>query len=153
MISARLIGDDTVLAWLRTTPDAVASGLGRAVTRLGIDLQRRAREAQVARQVRASPFGPPRSDVDLRIEDGNDRIAASVVIDKGADAGARVDVKGSLDRRRGTFRPPASRQAISKPSRRSGLLEQSFLLTAFEEMTGEIRDDVEAELREALTPK
>ena len=39
MIIARLVGDDAVLAWLRATPDLAASGLARAITTLGIELQ------------------------------------------------------------------------------------------------------------------
>ena len=35
MITAHLVGDDAVLAWLRATPDLAASGLARAITSLG----------------------------------------------------------------------------------------------------------------------
>src|SRR6201995_4710762 len=41
VITARIVGGDAVLAWLHETPDAVASGLARAISKLGIDLQRK----------------------------------------------------------------------------------------------------------------
>ena len=40
MITAYLVGDQHMLERLRALPDAINSGLLRAITQLGIDLQR-----------------------------------------------------------------------------------------------------------------
>ena len=50
MITARLVGDDAVLAWLRAAPDLAASGLARAITTLGIELQRKIQEGELTGQ-------------------------------------------------------------------------------------------------------
>jgi len=57
MITARLVGDDAVLAWLRAAPDLVASGLGRAITTLGIELQRKIQENKLTGQTLAARSG------------------------------------------------------------------------------------------------
>lgn len=150
MISARLVGDDTVIAWLRLTPDAIASGLGRVVTKLGINLQRRAQEIEITRQTHAAGIGSSPPNVDLQIEDDGDRIAAKVA---SVDAEARLDVKDSLRRIKRALNPPISNGVISKrfQLRRTELPRQSFLRSALEDMDPEIREEAEAALRDALT--
>lgn len=51
MITARLVGDDRVLAWLNATPDIVASELARATTKFCIDRQRRIEEGDAAGRI------------------------------------------------------------------------------------------------------
>ena len=156
MISGRLVGDAAVLAWLRTTPDAVASGLGRAITRLGIELQDRVQGRQVTTRFPNSGIGSSQSYADLRIEIDSDRIAARVVIDSGIGAGHRLDVKGKLNRiKSGLSRPISKRGMTWTPSQpqRNDLSRQSFLGTALDEMDPAIRDEAEAALREVLTRK
>jgi len=51
MITARLVGDDAVLAWLRATPDVVASGLARAIAKLGFDLQAKIQASELTAQM------------------------------------------------------------------------------------------------------
>jgi hypothetical protein len=60
MIVARLVGDDAVLAWLRATPDLAASVLARAMTTLGIELQRKIQENELTGQTLMPAWG--RSD-------------------------------------------------------------------------------------------
>ena len=60
MITAHLVGDDAVLAWLRATPDLAASGLARAITTLGIELQRKIRR-RAHWSIPGCPQGPSRS--------------------------------------------------------------------------------------------
>jgi hypothetical protein len=152
MIFARLVGDDAVLAWLRAGPDAVASGLGRAITRLGIELQDRVRGPQVTKESPNPAIGSSQSSADLRIEIDSDRISARVII----DGGHRLDLKGKLNRiKSGLSRPISEKRAtwtLFQP-RRDDVSRKSFLSTALEEMDPAVRDEVEAALREVLTRK
>jgi hypothetical protein len=127
VITARLVGDDRVLAWLRRTPDAAASGIARTIAALSIDLQR-------------------------RISLGwRDRIAATVSAGD-AYAGARSDIRADLQRRTKAFGRVRSEKAFNMRSyrQRTGLPEASFMLSALEDMEPEIRVEVEAALRSAL---
>jgi hypothetical protein len=155
VITARLTGDDAVLAWLRAIPDAVASGLVRAITTLGIELQRKLQEHELANQTLAPCSGSLSNS--LQIDQSDDRIAATVTT--GSDCtqaheygfGA-ADVAASLRHVKKAFRRPIPRKAISLQSyhRRIEVPEPSFLYSALEDMDPAIRDEVEAALREAL---
>jgi membrane carboxypeptidase/penicillin-binding protein PbpC len=78
MITARLVGDDAVLAWLRAAPDLVASGLGRAITTLGIELQRKIQDNELTGQTLAARSGSLESSSNLQIDQSDNRIAATV---------------------------------------------------------------------------
>ena len=78
MITARLVGDDAVLAWLRATPDLAASGLARAITTLGIELQRKIQEDELIGQTLAARSGSLGSSTSLQLDQSDDRIAATV---------------------------------------------------------------------------
>ena len=158
MITARLVGDDAALAWLRTTPDLAASGLARAITALGIELQRKIQEYQLTNQTPVARSGSLKLGTSLQIDQSDDRIAATVSSDseysdahKSGFAGA-VDVPGNLRRLTRAFRP-IPRKVINMRShrRRIDVPERSFLHSALEDMDTAIRDEVEAALREALT--
>ena len=156
MITARLVGDDAVLAWLRAIPDLVASGLARAITTLGIELQRKIQEDELASQTLAPRSGSLSNS--LQIDQSNDRIAATV--SSGSDythaheyGFGAADVGASLRHVKKAFRRPIPRKAIGPQSyhRRIEVPEPSFLQSALEDMDPAIRDEVEAALREALT--
>jgi hypothetical protein len=76
VITARLVGDDAVLAWLRATPDVVASGLARAVAKLGLDLQRKIQEGDLTAQMLSDRSFQPSSDA--QIEQSGDKISVTV---------------------------------------------------------------------------
>src|SRR5438067_1217706 len=76
VISARLVGDDAVLAWLRATPDAIASGLARAIATLGIELQRKIQGGDPTGQSVAGRSGS--LGLSLQLDQSDDRIAATV---------------------------------------------------------------------------
>jgi hypothetical protein len=78
MITARLVGDDAVLAWLRAAPDLVASGLARAITTLGIELQRNIQEIELTGQTLGARSGSLESSTSLQIDQSGDRIAATI---------------------------------------------------------------------------
>ena len=154
MITARLVGDDAVLAWLRGTPDAVASGIARAITTLGIELQRKIQENELNRQTLLARS----SNSSLQLDQSDDRIAATISSDSGyADAPVHgygaVGVGAKLRRIKKAFgRQGSSRATKVRPDRRKiDAPRGSFLSSALEDMDPAIRDEVEAALREALT--
>jgi hypothetical protein len=159
MITARLVGDDAVLAWLRSAPDLAASGLARAITTLGLELQRNVQQNELTGQTLAARSASIESNTSLQIDQSGDRIAATVT-GGSAYTDAReysvsgaVDIGANLRRRKKAFARPVARKAISiRPYfRRIDVPERSFLQSALEDMDPAIRDEVEAALREALT--
>jgi|SRR5215467_2285405 len=159
MITAHLVDDDTVLAWLRDTPDAIASGIARAITRLGIELQRRIQEDELSGQILAARSGSLRSSIDLQIDEDSGAISATVVSDNEyahvheyGFAGT-VNVRAYLRRITEAFGRPIAEKTINVRAygRRMELPERSFLRSALEDMDPAIRDEVETALREALT--
>lgn len=158
MITARLVGDDAVLACLRATPDAIASGIARAITQLGIDLQRKIQEDELSGQVLAARSGSLKSSIDLQIGQGGDKMSATVssnsVYAHAQEYGfsATVDVRASLRRVTEAFGRPIAEKTVSVRAhrRRMDLPEHSFMRSALEDMDPAIRDAVEAALSEAL---
>ena len=156
MITARLVGDDAVLAWLRATPDLAASGLARSITTLGIELQRKIQEGELTGQTLAARQGPLGSGTNLQLDQSDDRIAATVFSDSEhahAHRYGAVGVGAKLRRVTKAFARPRPRKAINVRSDRRGIdvPKPSFLCSALEDMDPAIRDEVKAALREVLT--
>ena len=156
MITARLVGGDAVLAWLRATPDLAASGLARAITTLGIELQRKIEEGELTGQTLAARQGSLGSGTNLQLDQSDDRIAATVFSDSEyahAHGYGAVGVGAKLRRITKAFGRPRPRKAINVRSDRRGIdvPKPSFLSSALEGMDPAIRDEVEAALREVLT--
>jgi hypothetical protein len=156
MITARLVGDDVVLAWLRTTPDLAASGLASAITTLGIELQRKIQENELTGQTLTGHSGSLGSSTSLQLDQSDDRIAATVSSDREyayAHGYGAVGVGAKLRRITNAFGRPRPRKAINVRSyrRRIDVPKPSFLSSALEDMDPAIRDEAEAALREVLT--
>ena len=156
MITARLVGDDAVLAWLRATPDVAASGLARAITTLGIELQRKIQEDELTGQTLAARSGSFGSSTNLQLDQSDDRIAATVSSDREyahAHGYGAVGVGAKLRRITKAFARPRPRKPINVWSDRRGMdvPKPSFLCSALEGMDPAIRDEAEAALREVLT--
>ena len=159
MITARLVGDDAVLAWLRSIPDAAASGIARAITQLGIDLQRKIQDEELSGQILAVRTGALKSSINLQIDQDDEGIAATVSSNSGYASVheygfvGTVTVKASLRRITEAFGHPISEKTINVGPyrRRMELPERSFMRSALEDMDPAIRDEVEAALLEALT--
>ena len=157
MITARLVGDDAVLAWLRAAPDLVASGLARAITTLGIELQRNIQEIELTGQTLGARSGSLESSTSLQIDQSGDRIAATISSGSAYKHAREYSFSGAVaigaNLRRITkgFRP-IPRKAISLRSyrRRIDAPAPSFLHSALEGMDPAIRDEAEAALREVL---
>jgi phage gpG-like protein len=158
VITAYLVGDEQLAERLRGLSDAVNSGLLRAITRLGIDLQRHVQQDKLSGQVLKSRTGSLRSSIDLRIDQNGGAITARVFADR-VYAGVHeygfagtVNVRTSLRRIREAFGRPIAEKTISVRAydRRMDLPERSFLRSALADMTAAIRDEVEGVLTEAL---
>jgi hypothetical protein len=159
VITAYLVGDQRVLERLSALPDAVNSGLLRAITRLGIELQRDVQQNKLSGQVLRSRTGSLRSSIDLRIDQNGGAITASVFSDS-RHAGAQeygfagtVSVRASLRRITEAFGRPIAGKTINVRSynRRMDLPERSFLRSALEDIRPAIREEVEAALAEAVS--
>ena len=159
MITARLVGDDVVLEWLRGASDAVASGIAQAITQLGIELQRHIQDDELSGQMLAVRSGSLKSSIDLQIDQDSEGISVTVYSDSKYAAAheygfaGTVDVKASLRRITEAFGRPISEKTINVRAyqRRMELPERSFMRSALEDMDPAIRDEVEAALLEALT--
>jgi phage gpG-like protein len=159
VITAQLVGDDKLLAQLRGIPVAVSAALLRAVTKLGIDLQRNVQSDELTGQMLAVRSGSLRASIDLRIDQSATGATATVFTDskyaRAHEYGftGSVSVRASLRRITEAFGRPISQKTTSvrAHTRRVNLPERSFLRSALEDMAAEIRDEVEAALRETVT--
>jgi hypothetical protein len=97
MITARLVGDDAVLAWLRAAPDLVASGLARAITTLGIELQRNIQEIELTGQTLGARSGSLESSTSLQIDQSGDRIAATISSGSAHTHAREYSFSGAID--------------------------------------------------------
>jgi len=151
MITGYLVGDRQVLERLRALPDAAHSSLLRALTRLGIELQRDVQQDKLS--------GSLRSSIDLTVDQSGGAITASV--SSGSRyAGAQeygfagtVSVRTSLRRITKAFGRPIAETTINVRAydRRMDLPERSFLRSALEDMGPAIREEVQAALTEAVS--
>ena len=159
MITAYIVGDQQVLERLRAVPDAVNSGLLRAITQLGIELQRDVQQDKLSGQVLRSRTGALKSSIDLRVDQNGGAITANVFTDSRYGGvqeygfAGTVSVRASLRRITEAFGRPIGEKTISVRAydRRVDLPERSFLRSALEDMRPAIRDGVEAALAEAVS--
>jgi hypothetical protein len=158
MITAYLVGDKEVSSWLRSIPDAVNTSLVPAITKLGIDLQRKIQEDEPAGQLLTARIRSLNSSIDLSIDQSADGVTATLfrgngyARTRGYGSTVRVGVKASLRQIKGSFRRPLSDKAVSLQSHSPAMNvpEHSFLLSALEEMEPAIREEVEAALSQAV---
>ncbi len=159
MITAYLVGDEQLLERLRALPGTINSGLLRAITQLGIELQRNVQEDKLSGQVLRSRSGSLKSSIDFRVDQSGGAFTASVFSDS-RYAGVQeygfagtASVRASLRRIREAFGRPIAEKTISVRAydRRMDLPERSFLRSALEDMAPAIRDEVEAALAEAVS--
>ena len=156
MITARLVGEGAVLAWLRATPDLAASGLARAITTLAIEFQRKIQESELTGQTLAARLGSLGSSTSLELDQSDDRIAATVFSDSEyahAHGYGAAGIGAKLRRITKAFGQPRPSKVIRvQPDRRRiDAPKGSFLSSALEDMDPAIRAEVEAALRVALT--
>jgi phage gpG-like protein len=159
MITGYLVGDQQVLERLRALPDAVNSALLRAITRLGIELQRDVQQDKLSGQVLRSHTGSLRSSIDLTVDQSGGTITASVSSDS-RYAGVHeygfagtVSVRASLRRISKAFGRPIAEKTINVRAydRRMDLPERSFLRSALEDTAPAIREEVQAALTKAVS--
>ena len=159
MITAYLVGEEQMLSRLRAIPDVVGSGLARAITKLGITLQRKVQQDKLNGQALVDRTGALQSSIDLRIDQSVNMVAATVFTDleyaRAQEYGfsGTVNVRASLRRIREAFGRPIAEKTISvrAHNRRMDLPERSFLRSVLEDMTPAIRAAVEAGVAEATS--
>lgn len=159
MITTYLLGDQQALARLRAMPDAVTSGLARAIAKLGVDLQRNVQQDKLSGQLLTVRSGSLKSSIDLQVDQTATGVTATVFTNldyaRAQEYGfaGTVNVRASLRRIREAFGRPIAEKTVSvrAHSRRMDLSERSFLRSALEDMTPEIVSEVEEALREAVT--
>jgi hypothetical protein len=159
VIAAHIVGDQEILARLRAIPDAIDTGLARAITKLGIDLQSKVQQDELSGQALAVRSGSLKSSIELLVDQAAAGITATVYSDSDyAHAhefgfAGTVDVRASLRNIKEAFGRPISEKTITVRAyrRRMNLPERSFLHAAMEEITPAIRDELDAAFREAVT--
>jgi bacteriophage HK97-gp10 putative tail-component len=159
VITGYLVGDRQVLKRLHALPDVVNSSLLRAITQLGIELQRDVQQDKLSGQVLRSRTGSLRSSINLRIDRSGGTITADVFSDS-RYAGVQeygfagtVSIGASLRRIREAFGRPIAERTVSVRAydRRMDLPQRSFLRSALDEMGPTIRGEVQAALAEAVS--
>ena len=158
MIITYLVGDDQMLEQLRALPDVITSGLARAITRLGIELQRDVQQNRLSGQILKSRSGTLRSSIDFRIDQSGQGITAGVFTDlrygttQEYGFTGTVGVRASLRRITKAFGRPIAEKSISVRAynRRMDVPERSFLRSALQDMTPAIAAGVEAALVEVV---
>jgi len=154
MITVQLIGDRELVARLDAMPGHVHDGLARAVTQLGLELQRKVQAEKLTGQVLRVRTGSLRSSVNTEITETATEASASVgtnirygrVHEYGFDGtvGVRAYLRFITE---AWGRPIAPRKTnVRAHSRHMRLPERSFLRSALREM----QPTIEAGLREAV---
>jgi phage gpG-like protein len=154
MITIELVGDRELAARLDAMPGRVHDGLARAVTRLGLELQRKVQAEKLTGQVLKVRTGSLRSSINTEVTDTPARITASVgsnirygrVHEYGVDhpwviaakrgKALRFEIGGRVFFRRSVTHPP--------------LPERSFLRSALAEMAPQIDAGLRAAVAAAI---
>ena len=159
MITAQIVGADQALARLDALPDAVNSGLARAVADLGSELRQRA-EDNLSGQSLQPRSGRLRASIGLAVDPEAPEFAATISTDldyaRAQEFGfaGMVGVRASLRRIKEAFGRPIAERSVDVRAyrRRFDLPAHSFLGSALDELTPEIGAEIDTVLREALAP-
>ncbi len=159
MITAVLVGDEKVLARLRSMPDTASAGLARAIARLGVDLQRSVQQDKLSGQSLKIRSGLLKASIDLQLEQNGGTMSATVSTDldyaRAQEYGfaGTVNVRASLRRVTEAFGRPIAEKTISVRaySRRMDLPGRSFLRSALDDMAPQIQAGIDEALRAAVT--
>jgi hypothetical protein len=156
VITARLAGDQELLTRLQAMPEAIRSGLGRAMLQLAQDLERSVKGDKLSGQVLQVRSGALRATIAAEVDEA--ALTATVGSDP-AYARAQeygfagtVGVRAHLRRIRQAFGRPIAEKtiAVGAFSRRMNLPERSFLRSALDEMQPRIEAAARAAIAEAL---
>jgi phage gpG-like protein len=158
MITVELVGDRELMARLEAMPRHVHDGLARAVTRLGLELQRKIQSEKLSGQVLGVRSGALRSSINTEVADSATEISATVgtgscyaaAHEFGFDG--TVGVRAHLRRITAAFGHPIRPTTVSvrAHSRHMHLPERSFLRSALAEMAPAIEAELRAAMAESL---
>jgi phage gpG-like protein len=158
MLTAYVVGDREVIARLEALGPEISRSLSRAVTKLGLDLQRHVQARKLTGQALRVRTGTLRSSINFS---GVQQTATAITGSVGTKvkyAGVHefgfagtVNVRAHLRHVKQVFgRPIAATQNVRAHSRRVNLPERSFLRAALREMEPQIKAGLEHALQEAL---
>ncbi len=158
MITATLVGDRELIARLSSMPRNVQSGLARAITRLGLELQRKVQSEKLSGQVLKVRTGVLRSSINLKVDQSATAITASVgtavkyaKVHEFGFSGT-VSVRAHLRQITQAFGHPIAptTQHVGAHSRRMNLPERSFLRSSLREMQGAIKSGIAEAVHQEL---
>jgi len=101
VITAHLAGEERCWPRLRDMPVAIKSGLVRAITKLGIDLQRKVQQDELTGQMLTARSGSLMSSIDLRVDQGATVVAATVFTDSAYAGAHEYGFAGTVNVREG----------------------------------------------------
>ena len=157
MIAASIVGDREMLDRLRALPEAARAGLGRAVSELARELERRVAE-KLSGEVLQARSGSLRSSIEAAVDES----ATGIVVTVGSSLGyaraqeysfaGTVGVRAHLRHITQAFGRPIAAKTIEvgASSRRMNLPERSFLRSALVEMHPQIEAAARRAMQEAL---
>jgi phage gpG-like protein len=149
-ITVELVGDRELAARLDAMPGRLHEGLARAVTRLGLELQRKVQEEKLSGQVLKVRTGSLRSSINTEITDTPAAITASVGTNikyaKAHEFGVDHPWLITAKARRALRFEIGGRVIFRKSVRHQPLPERSFLRSALKDSAPAI----EAGLRQAV---
>jgi phage gpG-like protein len=149
MITIEVLGDRKLAARLDAMPGRMREGLARAVTRLGLELQKKVQAEKLTGQVLKVRTGSLRSSINTEVSQTAEQVAASVgtniryakVHEYGVAQPWVIAAKG-----RALRFETGGRVIFRRSVRHPPLPERSFLRSALADM----RPAIEAGLREAV---
>jgi hypothetical protein len=162
MITIELVGDRELAARLDAMPGRVRDGLARAVTRLGLALQRKVQSEKLAGQVLKVRTGSLLTSINTQIEDTPARITASVGIGgtlegKGVSVYGRAHEYGvghpwliAAKRGRALRFEIGGRTIFRRSVTHPPLPERSFLRSALAEMAPAVEAGLRTAVAEAI---
>lgn len=158
MIIATVIGDREIIARLNAMPRNLQSGLARAITRLGLELQRKVQGEKLSGQVLHVRTGVGRSSINLKVDQSATAVTASVGTPlsymRAHELGfhGTVSVRAHLRQITQVFGHPIAptTQHVGAHSRRMNLPERSFLRSSLREMQTAIQSGVAEAVHQEL---
>jgi phage gpG-like protein len=157
VITAYLIGDTQLIARLSAMPGKLRAGVGRAVLRLALLLQRKVQVEKLSGQVLKVKTGSLRSSINIQVSEGATRVMASVGTNiryAGIHEFGGTQPGRTILPKRGralAFEFAGARRFFASVNRPAAHYpERSFLRSALREMQPEIRTELETAVHDAL---
>jgi phage gpG-like protein len=161
MITAYLVGDTQLIARLNAMPDRLRSGIVRAITRLGFQLEARVKQ-KLSGEVLKVRTGTLRNSIHTRVAQSTSSVTASVgtnvkyarIHEFGGRTPAHTIPKGgALPKGRALAFEWRGQQVFFRKVNHPGsrIPERSFLRSALKELEPRIKAELEAEVHQVVS--